>query len=629
MVVMFFALVGMLFWGVFDYLPKLFERFGSEGPRKVVGHIQGEAVRAGDLFQFYEDARAAGQISQWLGGLAQQAATKPEEQQAVARLTIGMTAWPILESTLKGEKVDQQTALTWMAMYREAQAAGFSTSPAQVEARLQTLQDVGLKAEDLKQVINRVAGGNRARLIEILRPDMTLRSYINWLSEVLSAAVDPELRTDFAQMDERIKVRLAVLKAADLVGEVKAATDAELQAQFDKGKAFLAGQGPDGCGYRIPDKAALEYLEADPAAFEAAVAAKITDADIKKYYEENKDAEFLAPPEEPKPGDKKPDEAAPPEKKYQPLAKVSDDIRKKLVRQEASLQARELLNANVTEIRGHKTPPDLRIWADGKKIRFVSDPALRSKEELAALKGLGDATHGNDRLPDVALAVAPLMKDAAKARLALMETSDVFAVPDGGAYAFRVAAVKANHEPAALKDVREKVLADVRLAKAFDLARERGKKLLEAAEAKGLEAAAKDAGVKAPESDYVPRERMFPYGGQFITIPTTLPGVGANRQVVSECFRLAAEGKKLSLVTLAEPREVVVAELVDRKAPREAAYDMMRPALAERIGQQVARQALTGALDLGAVQRRMQVVAQEPEAGIGSRRTSSDETDQQ
>jgi hypothetical protein len=64
------------------------------------------------------------------------------------------------------------------------------------------------------------------------------------------------------------------------------------------------------------------------------------------------------------------------------------------------------------------------------------------------------------------------------------------------------------------------------------------------------------------------------------------------------------------MVTLAEEREVVLAELVGRKEPREAAYQRDREVLADRVGRQVAEIALRQAIDLGSIQRRMAVVCE-------------------
>jgi len=609
MVLMFLSLFGIVIFGWWQSVEqKMSIWLGSHPTMQKVGTIGGRAIRENDVQEFYFDARAAGEASQWMGMALESKATTPEARLRLYMNTAGATAWPILAPTLSVEKPDRLTVMTWLALYEEARQKGFDASPAEVDARLRALAEMGLAPDMLNQIIARVAAGQKSRFLDALRRDMTLRTYINWLSEDLSGAVEPEMRREFARMDERLKVRLVVFKAADALAGITNVPEEVLTQQFEKYKKFLAGQSPEGFGYRIADRVAIEYLAADAAAFETPAAAKVTDADISAHYESRKDAEFTVKEEKPADGTK--EEATPPEKKYRPLAEVRDEIRKTLLRREAAALARERLGANAAEVRTQKKPPDLRIWADGSQVRHEVVKDARTAEQLAEIKGLGQSARGNEPMPRYAVQVAGLV-ETGKAKLGVSEVSDVFADPDGNAYVFRVTSIDPNHEPAGLKDVRDKVLADVRDIQAFTLVRERAKALLEAASAKGLEAAVKDGKLKEPvESDWFAREKVVRFGNQAFALPPTLPEIGISRPVVAECFRMAADGRQRTLVTLAEARQVVVAELVGRKEPREAAYQRDRAMLADRVGRQVAETALRQALDLGSIQRRMAVICE-------------------
>jgi hypothetical protein len=302
-------------------------------------------------------------------------------------------------------------------------------------------------------------------------------------------------------------------------------------------------------------------------------------------------------------------EAKPPEKKFRPLSEVRDEIRKTLVRKEAARMAHELISQDVGEIRQMKKPPDLRIWADGKRVRYVAVPDFLTADQLEALPGIGKAMRGEATLGAEALALSQLVGPE-KARLGLMEISEPFIGPDGDAYALRDAAFQANHEPASLAEVKDQVAGDLRRAKAFDIAREKARKLLDEATAKNLEEAAKAAGAKTALSDWVPQQRVFPIPstGQILTMPSLLPEVGTNRVVLSECFRMAAEKKRLSLVTLADEKQVVVVELEGRKPPREALFEQDRPMLAAQVARQLGGEALRKAIDPLSIERRMAVV---------------------
>ena len=633
MVLMVLGVISMVFFQSWSYLPKLKEWLGAGPGSEPVGSIAGRKVTYNEVVDFYQKVSLAGEASQWWAVVLDEEIKDPAARTKLYRLTIGATAWPVLVQMLSGDKPKLSTIMTWLALYDEACSRGFEMNDAAVAARLKGLEELGLGADAVNRLVQR-AGGNRDRLFAALRTDMTMRLYIDWLRDTLSASVGSEVRREFVKTDDRIQVRLAVLKAAAFLSEVKEVPESALEEQFKKYKSSLAGQGPEGYGYRIPDKAAIEYLVADPKAFEPQAAAKITDADIQKYYDAHKVSEYLAPA--PPKADEKKAEEKPAEKKFRPLSEVRDKVRQAVIREEASALVLERLHTVVAEFRRIRTPPPIDRWADGAFVRYVSAAGLRTQAELADLPGIGKAARskttmaGNGKatrdqttMAEEAMALPELVGQA-KAKISVGELSEPMAGPDGKAYAFRVTHFEKNHEPAALQEVRGQVLADVRRQKALELARQEGKKLLDLAEAKGLEEAAKAEKVGVVTSDWVPQERSIPipYVGQFLTVPSELPEVGANRQVISECFRMLAEAKRLAMVTVAEQEMVVVAELAGHRGPREALWLERRPNLADMVSVRLGGEALRQVINLDAVRQRMQItldVADEFRAPRGTR----------
>jgi hypothetical protein len=450
---------------------------------------------------------------------------------------------------------------------------------------------------------------------------MTLRAYVDWLVETTAVAVQPELRRRFARIDEKMKVRLAVLKAEDFRDKAPEPSEEDLQKQFDACKQHLPGQGPKGFGYRIPDRVRIEYLMADPKAFQMDAEARAADKDVKAYYEAHKESDYLVKEEPKKEGadEAAPVADAPKEKKFRPLEEVRDEIRKMLLDGEARRLAREKLQADVSEVRSMREAPDLQIWADGAQVQYRPVPEMLTGEQLAALEGVGGAARENRGLAEHALALAELVGPE-RAQLAVGEMSEVFTDADGRAYAFRVTGYEKNHEPASLDEVRDKVVADVSLEAAFESAVSAGRALLEAAAEPGLEAAAKKAGVAVEESDWFPREQMVPVGrmGRWFASPPSLPVVGSNQLVVAECFRLDPKGQRRTLITLARERQIVVIEVVDRKAPREAAYELMRPLLAGEVSRELAESVHEDVFNREAIRRRLRALltpAQETREG--------------
>ncbi|MCX5684477.1 MAG: hypothetical protein NT049_12430 [Planctomycetota bacterium] len=670
MVVMFAALVGMLFFGSWSYMGPAFQHWFGGGPgSNVVGTIGGKNIKEREAAEFLDEISMAGRATRLWLEMLEPKATTPDTQARLSRCTIETTALPYLpREFFSEERVTAKLVVDWLAVYREARKAGFDTSDHQVQERLSALADLGLPKGAVDQLVSHFAGGNRDRFYQALRRDMTLASYLGWMNQSFSEPVTPELRREFAKMDDRVQVRVAALKADDFLADVKDIPEADLKAQFEKYKSFLPGQGPEGYGYRIPDRVKVEYLLADPKGFEAEEAAKITDEDVRKYYEARKDPDFLvkeekppeaAPPAAPAPAKapaapapaekapagpkgeagpkgpvapkaaatpvtpppsiapigigEMPPVAMPPEKKFKPLAEVQAEIRGRILKERTKAAALELLGADVGEIRQQKKTPDLRIWADGKKVKYVpATAAFCTEAQLAALPGIGHAQRGKETFEATALAVSDLV-GAEKAKLALMETAEPFVDPDGVAYAFRVAAVQTNHESPSIDEVKGQVMTDLKKAKAFEIAREKGKSLLEAAEKRDLKDAAADMKFKTADSDWVPQQRFFQLGQQILSMPATLPGVGANRVVMSECFRLASEKKRLALVTLADEKAVVVIELLGHKPPREALFDLLRPALAQQGGRMLLGESLRQALDPANIERRTDVVMKVPD----------------
>lgn len=728
MVVMFAALVGMMFFGSWSYMgPKMRFWWGGGPGSNVIGAIGGKSIKERDANAFFSEMAMAGQASQFWAALLEPKVKTPETQYRAYRYTLAATAWPLLRQSFMDERPLAKSVLVWMALYEEARKAGFDTSPYQVVERLKGLEDLGLPKAAVDRIIAQSTGGNRDIFYTALRRDMTLAAYLDWLIQSFGEPVTPQLKREFAKMDDRIQVRLAVMRAEDYLADVKDIPEADLKAQFEKYKAYLPGKGPDGYGYRIPDRVKVEYLAADPKGFEAEVASKVTDEDVRKYYEDHKDPEFLvkeeapagvappapagdspsappaaapsAPPtaapsapatekspapaapakapaitppaEKPAAGPKGeagatgpvapapaapkaetkaasaapaktapvmlppslaptapaapvvgpgagppappvPPAAKPPEKKFKPLAEVAAEIRSRLVAEAAKAAAMELMGVDVGEIRQQKKPPDMRIWADGKKVKHFPPTPSCTAADLALLPGIGHSQRGKQSFEETALAVTELIGPE-KAKLALMETGEPFVAPDGTAYAFRVAAVEPNHEPATLEEVKGPVMTDLKRAKAFEMARDVARKVLDAAEKRDLKDAAAELKVKTADSDWVPQERFFQLGQQIVTMPPSMPGVGANRVVVSESFRMAAEKKRLSLVTLADEKMAVVIELLGHKPPREALFDLMRPRLAQQVGRQLVNEALRQALDPESIQRRMALVLSVPD----------------
>ncbi len=640
LVLMLIGVVGLVGWQIWDYFARGATRIvggisyhlGWSEAGETIARVGGEPVKRREVQRFFAYMRVGGRTSQTLYAALVFRQEDPAARARAIDLTLGQSAWHWIDRGQADGAVKIEDLMAWYGAWLDARERGFEPSDREIEDRLAGLAEVGMTRGVLEAVAQEAADGNFDALREGLKRDMTLAKYVHWLLGTAGTPVEQEVRQRFARMGEEVRIRMAILEAKDFLGQVEPPADQAIRKQYETYREYLLGEGPGGYGYRIPGKVVLECLVADPSAFMDQALAAVTDQEIVDYYNDRKEAEFVVKqPEEDGEGegesepeggpggdapaareeggesdeageDEEGEEASreePPGPVYRPLDEVRDEVRRKLAEKRAADLARLHLNAVVTEVRGHRDPPDLRIWADGTKVRYEALDRPRTADELRKIDGLGDAVHGRLDVADVATAV-PELVGTDDARIPLKEISEVFV--DGGsgrAYAFRVRDVVKDREPESVEEVRGQVVADLVVQAAYEAAVERARQLRAAASEKGLEAAAEEAGIETTVPRDFPREWYNPYYRQLGTPPTmapVLPGVGSNEAFVREVFELDAEGRQRTLVELPEQRKAVVAELIERLAPRRAAYELLRPTLTGEVAgalqQEIARRVL-------------------------------------
>lgn len=138
---------------------------------------------------------------------------------------------------------------------------------------------------------------SETELYELLRTEIKSKLALQTLVPFRdNDAVSPEM---YWQLFRRLNVRQQLAYAAvpveaflDKVGEP---TDSDIQDMFEKYKNVVPNQVEPGApGFYQPRRIKLAYVEADYPTVESSIAA-ISDEEIEKYYEENKDLQFKKP----------------------------------------------------------------------------------------------------------------------------------------------------------------------------------------------------------------------------------------------------------------------------------------------------------------------------------------------
>ncbi len=123
----------------------------------------------------------------------------------------------------------------------------------------------------------------------------------------------------YLHRNQRARIRYAKVDASMFTGLLEA--DPEEVAKFyEQYRETIPDPESGTIGYMAPSRVKVEY----------AIAGVVTEEDIRQYYQEHKDSEFLVEAEK---DEAVPDagEQAPPQPKYRPLDEVRDEIRRKLL----------------------------------------------------------------------------------------------------------------------------------------------------------------------------------------------------------------------------------------------------------------------------------------------------------
>jgi hypothetical protein len=93
----------------------------------------------------------------------------------------------------------------------------------------------------------------------------------------------------YREQNERSSFRFVSFPAANYLDKVGEPTDADIKALYDKYKDVLPDPAKDTPGFKVPRKVKLELLSADGPALAKQIQSKLTEADLKAYYDAHKD----------------------------------------------------------------------------------------------------------------------------------------------------------------------------------------------------------------------------------------------------------------------------------------------------------------------------------------------------
>jgi hypothetical protein len=187
-----------------------------------------------------------------------------------------------------------------------ARNAGMAISDDHIVNYLQQLGRGIVSVEDIRQILAGVQVGNRRTstdfVLDALREEMLARNYMASYVFAFDTNLPEQRYQDWLNVNDRVVVEAAAIPAESLLADVPEPTDKELQEFYDQYKDLepmpdrtwgieLPSPNP---GFAIPRKIAVQYLLAEFSQFLAKVEDSVTEEEIAKFYEDNKDPYFIS-----------------------------------------------------------------------------------------------------------------------------------------------------------------------------------------------------------------------------------------------------------------------------------------------------------------------------------------------
>lgn len=410
---------------------------------------------------------------------------------------------------------DDNFALTYYLLTAEAEHLGVRFSEDHVKSML-------TQANTTNDEMARIQAVTRASYSDIYRAVGEWLAMMQVQDLYASALVPtvPRLAAQYRNQTQQADTRCAIIDARAFLPLVPEPTDEQLAEFFDETKDRFPAHTEDTLvyGYELPDRVQIEYLTVDPERVLRRVSAP--DSKVREFFNDHQQRYVKPDPNEPMNAGGRP--AMVPMTFAEAQAEVREDYRLSRAIELAQGIMNDIYadahepwrNAEKNE-QGYAIAPSNVVSFEDLAARYnerqpvtYEKTDLLSQEQVRRLIGLGQAGRvvGNQRLTVAELVFQGLGLEptpdpnATPPRLSQLEPAElIFAysqehrVSQYQTYLFRVVAVAPKEPPANWQDMRERLTADWKFMRAFDLAGEAARQLAEQARTVGLDEAAKTA----------------------------------------------------------------------------------------------------------------------------------------
>lgn len=423
---------------------------------------------------------------------------------------------PITEILDIGGQVINFKPEMFLLLSLEAERLGMEVDAQQVEQVLERVRVI-----DPDQAVRPASQSQRVHLIRpAMRRLFLIAASFERATSAIKASV-PAREAMLAQLGQQLDINYIEFAATDQAGKVPAPTKEQLEKHFYDHNRESENPGPVavnplGFGYRYSDRVKCQFIEIPREAIRQQVESRKTAAEwdreaSKLYFSKLSDWRYevgddpltqspfsigrqplaMAESDRSRPTTRPLAEAMP-ELKTKLMAKPMDELQRQIeksVRDTMAADYRPYAAESTTQPTSrpsslgapYTSMEYLRALADRiqkdfgilPKVASYAERPLGSKE-LSKLEGIGSATVGDNRksFSDWVLATAEgLSQPVVADPLRLYQPSPLLTGKDASTYIVRVTETRKQSMPESIDEVKDQVVADWKLAQAYDLAR--------------------------------------------------------------------------------------------------------------------------------------------------------------
>ncbi|MHC4445018.1 MAG: hypothetical protein ACYTF1_11270 [Planctomycetota bacterium] len=451
------------------------------------------------------------------------------------------------------------------------------------------------------------------RKLSLEEIDRCIESYLRINEMAISAASavkasDADINNFIRDIYEKVRVNIISLKAKEFVDDSYEPAEEEIKEQFEQYKN-VASQPANTLefGYQVPEKTQIEYIKVKVDALKGRQ--DISNDDAFKYWQEHK-TEFLKPTTQPTTQPQRD-----PPQPYTTFTEARPDVLKKLGEEKAKAEAQHIARELISQLKrpwaespstgpyDYREPPESETADDiyPKLITRVESKYSgileysRSKSGDAGviqqIKGLGNAMVLPGTEQRVPFGVAAFMaggleanpKDDPQHTRFYRNLHETCAEPatdrsTGDTYVFRNVSVEPKRPPTSHEIVRERIVKDIRLQRAYEEAGKQANILAEQAGRMGLQKALdgnpelKKKLDKQAFKELQPfsRKQLMRWGQRPQLIDGYIPSLGVfDPEFAKKCFaavnKKAASKPAATKPTTTQPTDILVHERKDRQ----------------------------------------------------------------